>query len=94
MKRKGKSFKFFIAKYLKTHGIEIRVKRGFGVLVLTSLRAVHKVLGEELLAQIWYFHDASLTLKSQEYSREYSTIEIQEMTMWAFYKTTNVTPKV
>lgn len=51
------------------------------------------MLGEELLAQIWYFHDASLTLKSQEYSREYSTIEIQ-MTMWAFYKMTNVTPKV
>lgn len=45
MKRKGKSLNFFIAQYLKTHCIEIRVKRGFGVLVWTSLGAVHKSAG-------------------------------------------------
>lgn len=52
-----------------------------------------KVLGEELFIQTWYFHDASLTLKSQD-SREYGTIEIKEMTMWVFNKTSHVTPKV
>ena len=51
------------------------------------------MLGEELFIQTWYFHDASLTLKSQD-SREYGTIEIKEMTMWVFNKTSHVTPKV
>lgn len=53
-----------------------------------------KVCGEVLLAQLWYFHDALLSLKSQEYSRGYSTIEIQKETTWAFNKMTSVTPEV
>ena len=94
LKRKGKSLNFFIAQYLKTHCIEIKVKRGFGVLVWTSLGAVHKSAGWRTVYPNMVFPWCFIDFEVPGYSREYGTIEIKEMTMWVFNKTSHVTPKV
>lgn len=87
--RKKKSFKFVITGYLKTHGIEIRIKKEFGVLVLTSSGAVHQSAwccpSCPSMVFPWcltVFEDPGLFQR------------IQEMIMWAFNKMTNVILKI
>lgn len=94
MKRKGKSLKLFIAQYLKTHCIEIKVKGGFGVLVWTSLGTVHKSARWRTICPNMVFPWCFIDFEVPGYSREYGTIEIKEKTMWVFNKTSHVTPKV